>query len=80
MARVLPIYKWGLVMKFMHHVTDMECECFCESETELLECSVFRSLYERELMGNFGLFLKFSRCVSREEELIVFAPSQTRLH
>jgi len=47
-------------MKFTHHVTDMECECFCERETEVLECSVFRSLYERELMGNFGLFLNLA--------------------
>jgi len=39
MAWVLPVCKWGLVVKFMHHVTDMECEHFFESETELLECS-----------------------------------------
>ncbi len=25
------------VMKFTYSVTDMECKCFCESESELLE-------------------------------------------
>ncbi len=25
MAWVLPVYKWGFVVKFTHHVTDMEC-------------------------------------------------------
>ncbi len=32
---------WGgkrVVMKFLHSVMDMECECFCESKAKLLEC------------------------------------------
>ncbi len=32
---------WGgkrVVMNFWHSVMDMECECFCESKAELLEC------------------------------------------
>jgi hypothetical protein len=36
--------------------------------------SVFRSLYERELTGNFGLFLNYATAFfTREEELIVFS-------
>jgi len=35
---------------------------------------LFRSLYERELTGNFGLFLNYATAFfTREEELIVFS-------